>query len=95
MVRGRRSGEVVLSTLKKGDGSWTDGIENTMRYILDELLSVDRAEEDSEEQARKRAEVVRREVVEVGEELVMAEVVKEVEQAVKKFKNKKAPRGME
>lgn len=63
VMRGKRSREVVLSTLKKDDGSWTVGVDDTLKYILDELLPVDRSEDDSEEQARKRVEVSRRELM--------------------------------
>lgn len=37
MKKGKRK-EVVLKTMKKVDGTWTSGEEETMKYVLDELL---------------------------------------------------------
>lgn len=42
--RGVRS-EVVLSTMRKADGGWTEGVEDTMRYILGEMLPDDEGHE--------------------------------------------------
>lgn len=56
--RGRRT-QVVPSTMKRMDGTWTSGEEE---YILDELLPEDRREEDSEVQARMRMEVRERDM---------------------------------
>lgn len=91
VLRGKRSREVVLSTLKKEDGGWTSGVEDTMKYILDELLPVDNEGEDTEEQVQIREVVRRRELMDDGEILEMEGLEREVERAVRKFKNKKAP----
>lgn len=38
VLRGKRSGEVSLTTLRRTDGSWTEGVVETINYILEELL---------------------------------------------------------
>lgn len=90
LSKGERS-EVVLSTMRKADGVWTEGVEDTMKYILDEMLPDDVAEEDSVVQAECREEVLEI-VTRVDDEVLnVAEVEILVKKAISKFKNKKAP----
>lgn len=90
MRRGRRT-QVVLSTMKRMDGTWTSGEEETMQYILDELLPEDRREEDSQVQARMRMDVREMNMEGVREEKDLLVVEREVEMAISKFKNRTAP----
>lgn len=91
LIRGKRSGEVVLTTMKKGDGQWTKEVEDTLEYILDELLPQDIVNEDTVEQARMRREVLEGEGRQEGVVRNLEVVEREVEEAIKRFKNKKAP----
>lgn len=91
VLRRRKGEEVVLTTMRKSDGSWTTGVEDTLSYVLNEILPDDEIGEDTVEHARRRREVRDWNGGVEREERSIEVVERELELAVRKFKNKKAP----
>lgn len=88
LARGKLKRETVLTMLEKTEGGYTQGVEDTLRYMLGKLLPDDTEEGENEEVH----DGWRRAIEEPSQEGSMEEVEGgEVEKAVKGMRSRKAP----
>lgn len=86
IVRGKLSPPLMLTTLRKDDGTYTSDERETLEFFLKRMLPDDQVDLNDPEERRLRENMMT-----FGEDVEEDFTMGELESAVKRIKNKKAP----
>lgn len=86
IVRGKLSPPLMLTTLRKDDGTYTSDERETLEFFLERMLPDDQVDLNDPEERRLRENMTT-----FGEDVEKYFTMGELDSAVKRIKNKKAP----